>query len=188
MRHRIIDSLSLVRLSPHSLDLYEAMALLWSKMKDERKLDIFFPSCGNGWTLESWVNQVRSDGCRVIVCVKRGDCEKCNEVLGFVLLAGLRPRRAFFHFAWFNAIGVHVVEASKWVCQQILEVYDLDVLIGMIPETNERAIRLAELTGFEFCGFFPLGSYIQALGQSVTTQVYCYTKTTPADYPKEACK
>lgn len=180
MKHRIIERLSLVRLSSQSPELPETLALLWEKLKEEGRLDAFFPSCGDGWTLGAWADQVRRDGCRVVVCVEQGRSGQGNEVLGFVLLAGLRPRRAFFHFAWFKAVGLQIVEASKWVCDRILELYDLDVLIGMIPETNERAIKLAERTGFEFCGFFPFGSYVQRLRRSVTTQVYCYVRTPPA--------
>jgi hypothetical protein len=173
----MIERLHLVKLFPWSPELPGAMSFLWRKLAEEKKLDTFFPSCGDGWTLAAWVEQVRRDGCRLVICVERGET---NRTLGFVLLAGLRPRRAFFHFAWFHEIGLQIVEASKWVCSRILNMYDLDVLIGMIPENNAKAIRLAELTGFEFCGFFPFGSYVQQLGRSVTTQVYCYTEKAPA--------
>jgi hypothetical protein len=183
MQHRLIERLTLVPLGPKSPELPAALGLLWEQMAEEKKLDWFFPSCGEGWTCGDWVDQVRRDGCRVVVVVEHGD--NGNRVLGFALLAGMRPRRAFIHFAVFAATGLQIVEASKWVCDKILQAFDLDVLIGMIPETNVKAIRLGELIGFEFCGFFPFGSYLFTLRRSVMTQVYCYTNKLPAGKEKE---
>lgn len=178
MRHKILSSLALDRYTPGDRELPQTVAVLWRKLADEGKLGAFFPSCdcANGWDHRAWMDQIRSDRNHVLVC------RDGIYPLGFVLLAGVRPRRAFFHFAWFNAVGLQIVAASKWVCNSILQLYDLDVLIGMIPETNGQAIRLAELTGFEFCGFFPSGSYVRLLQKSVTTQVYCYTNNSPANH------
>jgi hypothetical protein len=179
MQHEIINRLSLVRLLPGDPTLPSCTEMLWGMLKAEGKLDIFFPSCDGSWSHERWAEQLRRDGCHLLVCCEKGDGTTCNRVLGFILLAGIRPRRAFFHFSWFSAIGLQIVEASKWVCNRTLQIYDLDVLIGMIPEINGKAIKLAEATGFEFCGFLPFGSYVHRLGHSVLTQIYCYTNLRP---------
>jgi hypothetical protein len=177
MRCELINRLKLERYSWHSVDLRDVVETLWHQMAAEKKLHLFFPSCGANWTPDAWWRQLIRD--RVLLVVGR-DAAK-DTFLGFILLAGLRPRRAFLHYCWFNDVGMAIIEASRWVCDTVISDHDLDVLIALTPENNVKASRLAKMTGFVLCGHIPRGSYVFSLNRSVDSQIWCYTKgTAPA--------
>jgi hypothetical protein len=174
MRCELIKRLKLERYSLQSVDLREVVETLWHQMAVEEKLHLFFPSCGANWTPDAWWRQLIRD--RVLLVAVR-DAAK-NVFLGFILLAGLRPRRAFLHTCWFKGVGMAIIEASRWVCDSVLAEYDIDVLVALTPENNVKASKLASMTGFAPCGHIPRGSYVCSLNRSVDTQIWCYTKRT----------
>jgi len=168
---KIIERLELSYHGIESPVLRDEIEKCWKFLVDEKKIRSFFPSCGPSWSVESWWRQMVRDRSTLAVCSEK---MYRDRPLGFVVLAGVRPRRAFFHFAWSYQIGPALIQASTWVCDKILEDFRLQVLIGMIPENNGKAIRLAELVGFRASGRILFGSWINTLQQSIDTTIWCY--------------
>ncbi len=84
-----------------------------------------------------------------------------KKISGIYWLSGVSNNYAFGHFCAFkNAWGKYTKEIAQrvldyWFSFPSKDGFLFDVIIGMIPEFNERAIRYAEDIGFSRVGAIP---------------------------------
>lgn len=110
-------------------------------------------------------------------------CVFMGHDLGAVVwLTNLEGRMCRGHFCVFKEFwpisryfGSFVVR--NLLCQKYENgEYCFDVIVGMIPKINIRAINVARKSGFAYCGAIPFGAWIKEKGISVDMVVLSATR------------
>jgi hypothetical protein len=84
-----------------------------------------------------------------------------EEISGVVWLNNFEQKRASFHFCFFsNVWGKDTVSIGKKCVLTLLELksngeYDFDLLTGLVPLRNEKAIKWCQEMNFEIIGRLP---------------------------------
>ena len=110
-------------------------------------------------------------------------CVFCDGELGAVIwLTNLEGRSCRLHFVVFKKywgvsrfLGMYI---AKSLLSQKYEngEYCFDVIVGMVPKINTRAVNLAKKSGFVYRGIIPFGAWIKRLGISVDMVVLSATR------------
>jgi RimJ/RimL family protein N-acetyltransferase len=91
-----------------------------------------------------------------------------NRVAGLIWLDRIIDSTAMIHINSFKWIwGRSSVSVFRRATCEILTKHGIDVLIGQIPITNEKAIKFSEKVGFLKCGIIPKSLYIHLLDKKV---------------------
>lgn len=105
-----------------------------------------------------------------------------GELSAVAWLGDLKKRSATVHFLAFRTHAVHARHIMRQVCQYWLSMQYgpgepcFDVLVGMTPENNARAINAARKAGFSYVGTIPHGAYMDKLGKSIGMVVHVMTR------------
>jgi len=97
-----------------------------------------------------------------------------NEIAGVFWLNRFKGRSCYVHFTTFSHVwGKNSVEVGRAAIRKAMhmatdaEGYTFDVLLGLIPSWNQRAIRWTLDVGFEACGDIPNAIWDSDQGKSV---------------------
>ena len=104
------------------------------------------------------------------------------EDVGFVRLNRFDGRKANAHFCVFSALWGHpeLCSITRWVNQRILRTsgpdgYAWDMIWGLIPVTNPRAIRFTQRIGGVDMGVMP-NALLNRHGESVDGHLHCQVR------------
>lgn len=110
-------------------------------------------------------------------CVFRG-----ADLVALVWLTNLEGRMCRGHFCVFRKYWPESRHIGSFVRSSLLEQkyadgsYCFDVLVGMIPKINARAVNVAKKSGFVYVGAIPFGAWIKEKGVSVDMIVLAATR------------
>ena len=88
-----------------------------------------------------------------------------DKISGFVWLNNFEEKRASFHFCFFQNIwGKDTVEIGKKCMLTLLELktgdqYNFDLITGLVPGRNEKAIKLCKKMNFSILGRLPCSAW-----------------------------
>jgi hypothetical protein len=111
-----------------------------------------------------------------------------KKVAGLIWLDRIIDSTAMIHINSFKWIwGRTTVPIFRKAICKIFTNYDIDVLIGQIPETNELAIKFSEKVGFLKCGIIPKSLYNHRFVKKVDAHVtYACKDSFLNDYAKKS--
>lgn len=101
-----------------------------------------------------------------------------KEIGGVVWLNNFEKKRAWFHFCFFSNIwGKNTVEIGKECISTLLglkkgDEYEFDLLTGIVPERNEKALKWCSKMNFKILGRLPSGVWNDELQQSEAGIIY----------------
>lgn len=84
-----------------------------------------------------------------------------KEISGVVWLNNFERKRAWFHFCFFSNIwGKDTVAIGKECIRTLLDLkkngeYDFDLLTGLVPDRNEKALEWCRKMNFKILGHLP---------------------------------
>ena len=110
-------------------------------------------------------------------CVFRG-----ADLVALVWLTNLEGKMCRGHFCVFKKYWPESRHIGSFVRSSLLaQKYDdgsycFDVLVGMIPKINSRAVNVAKKAGFMYVGAIPFGAWIKERGVSVDMVVLAATR------------
>jgi len=88
----------------------------------------------------------------------------------------IKHRTANAHFSFFSgAFGKNAFAVGKHTVVSVMSIYGLEMLIGLIPSFNRRAIKVCVRYGAVILGEMPCGS-IDKNGESLPTTVLYYVR------------
>jgi hypothetical protein len=101
-------------------------------------------------------------------------------------LNSVEAKQARFHYCFFySAWKKGSIKVGKKILEILMEKrnsssddYLLDVLIGVIPSSNEPAIKFAKLLGWQIIGTLPFGAWSNKKQKSESAIISYYTRTT----------
>lgn len=141
---------------------------LWDKLVEQKLHDLVFFD-GNVNTREKFLLFMKNP-CRVLFVVESAEC----GVSGFFWIDNIVHRRAHVHICAFKETwGENAKAMALAGLQAVFNMVDrtgtpvINVLCGVIPTTNPRAIRFAKSVGFSLCGTVPGYLYHAGRGQNV---------------------
>lgn len=104
------------------------------------------------------------------------------DLAGVFWLTNLEGRTGRGHFVVFRPYWALSRKLGLFVRDYLLamryddESYCFDVLLGMVPESNYRAINLLRRCGMKKVGVIPFGAWLAAERKSVNMLVLCVTR------------
>ena len=84
-----------------------------------------------------------------------------NQFSGYAWLNNLHGKRAFLHYCFFKEIwGIRTLDSARRIIDYWLHIpngneYLLDVLVGVTPVTNRKAIKFIKAVGSTIIGSIP---------------------------------
>jgi hypothetical protein len=126
---------------------------LYRTMLEEGTADTVFCD-GSVRCADDFLRQMKDDGNILLVALSK------DIPIGIGWLNCFEKRTARAHFCMFSEgreIGFENI--GRTLIEKAFSVNDLDMLIGMIPATNEAAIKFSQKCGAVLVGYFPSGSY-----------------------------
>ena len=150
---------------------FEVLSNLWSRMVEEDKINYFCAIQDPAtWGPDQWEKKLQRINTALILVFY------IDELLGFVQLDEIRPRRAQGHWMMFGKPDRLRVYAGRETARRILKVLDLDVIYGFTPIDFMPAIKFLHLIGGDLVGTLQKGSYIERLGHSVDSVIFAFTR------------
>jgi hypothetical protein len=159
------------RIDPEDPRCGRVLEMLWYRMIAEGTLNAFCTvQPPESWGVPGWMKKLEG-GAHALWVGFLGD-----EVCGFAMVEGIRPRRAQAHFVTFRSCGRHIFRAGRFAVRFLIGHYNLDCLFGLVPETNRAAVKFLERIDGKRIGVLPGGSYLHALDRSVNSVVIAWTR------------
>lgn len=119
---------------------------------------------------QDFLNYIKSPGVVLLVANSKDTPVGCGWLNGF------ESNTARAHFCLFSeGWGGNSVNIGKKMVEKAISIFGLDMLIGMIPSINERAINFSLACGAKLAGEFPFGS-VDASGKSYRTTILYYVR------------
>jgi len=133
----------------------EIIAGFWNQLCEESTAGIVFPD-GHITTAQSFTEFLQME--KNLPAFAFID----NKIVGLAWLNSVVGKHAFGHFAFLKSIwGKHTVAVGKsfinywFMLPGATGGYMFDVILGMVPASNERATRFIERIGFKKVGVIP---------------------------------
>ena len=125
---------------------------LYDKMvRDGTDKTVFYG--GDVLSRRDFLNKMKSVGTVLIVAVEDNTSLACGWINGF------ECNIARVHFCLFSEVwGERSIEIGKEMIEKALSLTGCDMLTGMIPEKNKRAIDFSIKCGAKLMGILPYGS------------------------------
>lgn len=157
-------------------------------------------NCPGAFWDEVWVRMDREGIARLVFCdgsvedaATFADLMNCGhvhpfcvfrdqELLALVWLTNLEGKMCRGHFCVFKKYWPESRHIGSFVRSSLLAQkyedgsYCFDVLVGMIPKINARAVNVAKKAGFVYAGSIPFGAWIKERGVSVDMVVLAATR------------
>lgn len=148
---------------------------IWSRMDQEGMAGAVFCD-GSVVDAETFAELMGSSHVHPF-CVFRG-----SDLVALVWLTNLEGKMCRGHFCVFRKYWPESRHIGAFVRKSLLEQkykdgsYCFDVIVGMIPKINTRAVNVAKKAGFEYIGSIPFGAWIKEKGASVDMVVLAATR------------
>jgi hypothetical protein len=95
---------------------------------------------------------------------------------GFGWLSNIEPKMARVHFCIFSPFwGKFIHEIMNSMGRKVLEIFNLDILIGIIPERNIKAINYISRCNCTDLGKLPFGC-IDKEGNSLSARIFYFVR------------
>lgn len=105
-----------------------------------------------------------------------------SDLVALLWLTNLEGKMCRGHFCVFKKYWPESRHIGSFMRQSLLDQkyedgsYCFDVLVGMIPKINTRAVNVAKKAGFDYIGSIPFGAWIKEKGVSVDMVVLAATR------------
>lgn len=139
-------------------------------VKDKTHKTVFFDGCVQD---EHQFLQMMKFGHNSLFVVKVDD-----HISGIVWLNNFEARFAWFHFCFFsNVWGEDTTKIGKYCVLELLHMengdgYLFDMLCGLVPESNAKAINWCHKMNFEILGRLPCSVFNAELQKSGTGVIF----------------
>ena len=152
----------------------EIMAL-YARMVKEGTADTVFVD-GTINSADEWLQAMKSEGNNLYVIYVE------DEIAGVVWLNRLELKKARLHFCLFTLESERdSVEIGKEVVRYFMSMgveddYLFDLLYGIVPESNKKAIEYVKQVGAVHIGTMPHGLWNKITGKTEAAAILCYTR------------
>ena len=150
---------------------------MYSKIERDGLKDIVFSS-GDINSPEEFLKEMNRPGAALLYVVYHGDLQ-----IGIIWLTHFEGRSCRVHFTTFSeAWKMDVAAMGRSSSQQIINMrsssgeYVFDVLLGLVPSFNVRAIRALEKAGLQHVGEIPHGMWNAKERKTVPATLMCLTR------------
>jgi len=140
---------------------------LWDRIEAEGKRDQVHP-VSETYNRKDFLISCRSGRFHLWVFFKE------NKLFALMWVSNLRLKRAECHFCTFDGFPRNIVNYSKLAQEMVINYYGLDVLYGMTPSNNTKALKFLNKLGWKEIGILPQGSYIASEGKSIDSVIMYY--------------
>jgi RimJ/RimL family protein N-acetyltransferase len=142
---------------------------LYHKMRKEGSLDlVFWTHSPNEYGVDQWLNFIKQ--AQLFLIMDNG------KIAGACWLTNVIGRRADIHYCMFQEYWGKSDEICAQVPGLIFESTNLNVLMALIPESNERALHKPTRYGFALAHIIPQMCWVPRLNVSVAGYLYYITR------------
>ncbi len=124
------------------------------------KDDVFFS--GGIYSADHFVEHVKKRDILLCAIIEF----ETRKMVGFSIFDHFKSKTAYVHF-YFNHMTKTLLSEIPSMGRNIMRIMKLDLLIGIIPQGNRKALRFAEMAGSKTLGVLPKSSYNPREGRSV---------------------